>query len=191
MAVDGGRVMPRNLTVVKALTYTMFAMFAMTTDSVGIIIPEVIRTFDRSLTAAGSFQYATMGGIAVAALLLAHLADRIGRRITIIAGLTLFAAACLLFTVGRSFLFFAMLMGLSGVAIGIFKTGALALIGDLSSSTKQHTSIMNMLEGFFGIGAIVGPAVLAGLLARGLSWTWLYVLAGTVCVGLIAVAWLV
>jgi fucose permease len=182
---------PRNLTVVKALTYTMFAMFAMTTDSVGIIIPEVIRTFDLSLTAAGSFQYATMGGIAVAALLLAHLADRLGRRITIIAGLTLFATACLLFTVGESFLFFAVLMGLSGIAIGVFKTGALALIGDLSSSTKQHTSIMNMLEGFFGVGAIVGPAVLAGLLARGLSWTWLYVLAGTVCVGLIVVASLV
>ena len=181
----------RNLTVVKALTYTMFAMFAMTTDSVGIIIPEVIRTFDLSLTAAGSFQYATMGGIAVAALLLAPLADRLGRRVTIIAGLTLFATACLLFTTGGSFLFFAALMGLSGVAIGVFKTGALALIGDLSSSTKQHTSIMNMLEGFFGIGAIVGPAVLAGLLTRGLSWTWLYVLAGTVCVGLIVVASLV
>ena len=79
-------------------------------------------------------------------------------------------------------------MGLSGVAIGIFKTGALALIGDLSSSTTQHTSIMNMLEGFFGIGAIVGPALLTQLLAAGLSWTWLYLLAGTLCVGLIVVA---
>ena len=58
-----------NMTVVKTLTYLMFAMFAMTTDSVGLIIPEVIRTFDLSLTAAGTFQYATMAGIAVAALL--------------------------------------------------------------------------------------------------------------------------
>src|SRR5687768_18553955 len=38
----------RNMAVVKTLTYLMFAMFAMTTDSVGIIIPEVIRTFQRS-----------------------------------------------------------------------------------------------------------------------------------------------
>src|SRR6478672_3262628 len=68
-----------NLAVVKALTYVMFAMFAMTTDSVGIIIPEVVRTFGLTLTAAGTFQYATMGGIAVAALLLGHLADRLGR----------------------------------------------------------------------------------------------------------------
>ena len=181
----------RTLAIVKALTYAMFAMFAMTTDSVGIIIPEVIRTFGLSLTAGGSFQYATMGGIAIAALLLGSLADRLGRRRTIIAGLMLFATACFLFTAGESFLFFAVLMGVSGIAIGIFKTGALALIGDLSTSTTQHTSIMNMLEGFFGIGAIVGPALLTQLLTSGLSWTWLYVLAGMLCAVLIVVASLV
>ena len=70
----------RNLTLVKALTYLMFAMFAMTTDSVGVIIPEVIRTYQLSLTAAGTFQYATMTGIAVAGLFLGSLADRFGRR---------------------------------------------------------------------------------------------------------------
>ena len=53
-----------NLAVVKTLTYAMFAMFAMTTDSVGLIIPEIVRTFQLSLTAAGTFQYATMAGIA-------------------------------------------------------------------------------------------------------------------------------
>jgi fucose permease len=180
-----------NAPLVKALTYAMFAMFAMTTDSVGIIIPEVIRTFDLSLTAAGSFQYATMGGIAVAALLLGQLADRLGRRRTIVIGLSLFAAACFLFAAGRTFPFFTVLMGLSGLAIGIFKTGALALIGDLSTSNRQHTSIMNVLEGFFGVGAVVGPALLASLLASGLPWTWLYVLAGALCVVLIAVASLV
>ena len=178
----------RNLAVVKTLTYAMFAMFAMTTDSVGIIIPEVIRTFRLSLTAAGSFQYATMSGIAVAALLLGQLADRIGRRPTIIAGLTIFAAACFLITIGHSFVFFAVLLGLSGIAIGVFKTGALALIGDLSSSTAEHTSIMNMLEGFFGIGAIVGPAVLTRLLGAGLPWTRLYLMAGVICAILIGVA---
>ena len=66
----------RNMAVVKTLTYLMFAMFAMTTDSVGIIIPEVIRTFQLSLTAAGTFQYATMTGIALAGLMLGQLADR-------------------------------------------------------------------------------------------------------------------
>jgi fucose permease len=178
----------RNLTAIKALTFVMFMMFAMTTDSVGIIIPEIIKTFHLSLTAAGSFQYATMGGIALAGFLLGHLADRMGRKPTIIAGLSLFAAASYLFIAGNSFWYFCALMALSGAAIGIFKTAALALIGDIVSSTKEHTSIMNTVEGFFGVGSIIGPAILARLLLRGLSWQWLYVIAGTMCVLLIVTA---
>jgi len=181
----------RNMGLVKTLTYLMFAMFAMTTDSVGLIIPEVIRTFHLSLTAGGTFQYATMAGIAVAGLFLGQLADRLGRRRTIVIGLTLFAAACFLLATGDSFLFFAVMLGLSGLAIGVFKTGALALIGDISTSTSQHTSIMNTAEGFFGVGAIIGPAILARLLMAGLSWTWLYAIAGTIGVALIVIAVLV
>src|SRR5687767_1751346 len=116
MARDPGR----NMTVVKTLTYLMFAMFAMTTDSVGIIIPEVIRTFDLALTAAGTFQYATMAGIAVSALVLGQLGGRLGRRPTFVVGLVLFALACFLLAAGERFVVFALLLGLSGVAIGVF-----------------------------------------------------------------------
>jgi fucose permease len=177
-----------NMAAIKALTYMMFAMFAMTTDSVGIIIPEIIRTFELSLTAAGAFQYATMSGIAVAGFLLGHLADRLGRKTSILIGLTLFAAASFLFLAGTSFLFFCVLMALSGVAIAIFKTAALALIGDIVRSTAEHTSIMNTVEGFFGVGSIVGPALLSLLLNRGVPWQWLYAIAGGMCVFLIFTA---
>jgi fucose permease len=177
-----------NLTALKALTYVMFAMFAMTTDSVGIIIPQIIKTYGLSLTAAGTFQYATMAGIALAGFLLGHLADRYGRKRTIVIGLTLFAVSSLLFIAGSSFLFFCALMFLSGVAIAIFKTGALALIGDISTSTSEHTSIMNWVEGFFGIGSIIGPLLLAQLVNRNVPWQWLYVIAGGMCVLLILTA---
>jgi fucose permease len=177
-----------NMTVLKTLTYLMFAMFAMTTDSVGLIIPEIIKNFRLSLTAAGTFQYATMAGIALAGFLLGHLADKYGRKWTIIVGLTVFAVASYLFLAGTSFVFFSVLMALSGIAIGVFKTGALALIGDISRSTAEHTSIMNTVEGFFGVGSIVGPAVLSQLLNRGVPWQWLYAIAGSMCVLLILTA---
>lgn len=177
-----------NMAVLKTLTYLMFAMFAMTTDSVGIIIPEIVKSFRLSLTAAGTFQYATMAGIALAGFLLGHLADRYGRKSTIVAGLTLFAAASYLFLTGTSFVFFCVLMALSGIAIGIFKTGALALIGDISRSTAEHSSIMNTAEGFFGVGSILGPAVLSQLLNHAVPWQWLYSIAGSMCVLLIITA---
>ena len=47
---------------------------------------------------------------------------------------------------------------------------------------------MNTVEGFFGVGSIIGPAILARLLADDVSWKWLYVLAGSICVLLILIA---
>ena len=178
----------RNLAAIKALTFLMFMMFAITTDSVGVIIPEIIKQFQLSMTVAGAFQYATMAGIALAGFFLGYLADKLGRKTTIVVGLAVFAADSYLFVVGRSFAFFLVLLAVSGLAIGVFKTGALALIGDISRSTTEHTSIMNAVEGFFGIGSIIGPALLAYLLTIGVSWQWLYVIAGTLCLSLVAIA---
>ncbi len=180
-----------NLTAIKWLTYLMFMMFAMTTDSVGLIIPEVIKEFRLSMAAAGAFHYANMIAIALAGIFLGYLADKLGRKKTIILGLILFALNSYLFAAGNTFMFFIVLLVISGAAIGIFKTGALALVGDISRSTTEHTATMNTVEGFFGVGAIIGPAIVTWLLNGGFSWKWIYLIAGTICVLLIVTALLV
>ena len=78
----------------------MFTMFAMTTDSVGVIIPEVIKEFKLSMTAAGAFHYAPMSAIAIAGIMFGYFADKLGRKRTIILGLVLFALNSYLFAVG-------------------------------------------------------------------------------------------
>ena len=181
----------QNITVIRWLTFMMFMMFAMTTDSVGVIIPEIVKEFRLSLTAAGAFHYATMASIAAAAILLGFLADRLGRKQTILLGLAIFAVNSYAFVLGNSFGYFLCLLTVSGAAIGIFKTGALALIGDISSSTAQHTATMNLVEGFFGVGAIIGPAIVTSLVEHDVSWKWLYSIAGSVCLVLIVIALLV
>jgi fucose permease len=180
-----------NLKLIRGLTFMMFLVFAMTTDSVGVIIPEIIKEFGLSLTTAGSFHYASMAGISLAGMFLGFLADRLGRKTTIMLGLALFSAASFLFALGHEFGFFVLLLFLSGVAIGIFKTGALALMGDVTRSTTDHTATMNMAEGFFGLGAIIGPAIVGRLLESGASWKYLYVIAAGICLILIATAALV
>jgi fucose permease len=79
-------------------------------------------------------------------------------------------------------------LAVSGIGISVFKIGALALVGDVSASTTSHTRLMNTIEGFFAVGAIVGPAAVATLIARGLSWNWLYVAAAAICVLLVVLA---
>ena len=132
------------------------------------------------MTEAGAFHYATMSAIALAGIFLGFLADKLGRKTTIVLGLMIFAREFLSSSPARTrSRIFLVLLVVSGASIGIFKTGALALIGDISSSTTRHTSTMNTVEGFFGVGAIIGPAIVARLLAAGVSWKWLYVIAGS------------
>jgi MFS transporter, FHS family, L-fucose permease len=181
----------QNLTIIKWLTFLMFMMFAMTTDAVGVIIPEVMKQFQLSMTAAGLMHYAPMVAIALAGIFLGFLADKFGRKKTIIIGLALFSVNSYLFLTGNTFAFFLGLLIISGIAIGVFKTAALALIGDISKSTTEHTSTMNVVEGFFGVGAIIGPFIVTYLLKTGVDWKWLYVVAGSLCIVLIVIALMV
>jgi fucose permease len=174
--------------LIKVLTCMMFFMFAMTTDAVGSIIPALIAEFGLSLSAASAFHYVPMVAIALGGLGFGFLADRQGRKRTIILGLLLYGIGSLLFVFGSSFGFFVVLLAVSGVGVSVFKVGALALIGDITHSPREHTSFMNTVEGFFAVGAIVGPAVVATLLTAGISWTWLYVAAAGICLLLIIAA---
>jgi fucose permease len=174
--------------LVRWLTCLMFFTFAMTTDAIGSVIQQVIAEYRLSMTAASSFQSATMVGIAVGALLLGFLADRIGRVRTIILGLALYGASSLLVAVFGSFSMLVALLAISGLGISIFKTAALALIGDVTTSSRAHTRFMNTVEGFFALGAIAGPAIVTVMIGAGLSWKWLYVIAAVICLGLVVMA---
>jgi fucose permease len=174
--------------LVRWLTCLMFFTFAMTTDAVGSVIPRIIAEYGLSMTAAGAFQYATMLGIAAGALLLGFLADRIGRQRTIILGLALYGASSLLVAFFGSFPALVALLAVSGLGISIFKTAALALIGDVTASSQAHTRFMNTVEGFFAVGAIAGPAIVTVLVGANVSWKWLYVVAAVICLGLVVMA---
>ncbi|GAA0541019.1 sugar MFS transporter [Rhizomicrobium palustre] len=181
----------RNTTLLKGLTCLMFMMFAMTSDAVGSIIPHLIKEFGLSLTAAGTFHYVPMAAIAFGAIVLGFMADKLGRRRTIVIGLILYGVSSALFAFGSGFSYFVALLAFSGLGVAIFKTGALALVGDVTKSADEHASLMNTVEGFFATGAIIGPAVVATLLAAGFSWKWLYVSAAAICAVLMAISLLV
>ena len=170
---------------VRRMTYLMFFVFAMTTDAVGVIIPQAMAQYQLTMFQASAFHFVPMIAIGLSGLLLGRLADQLGRKTLIVAGLSLYAAACFAFIAGDSALFFILLMGICGLAIGMFKTAALALIGDISSDNMSHTRTMNKVEGFFALGAIVGPALVTMMIAAAIHWKQLYLVAGFLCTVLV------
>ena len=164
----------------------LFFTYAMTTDAIGLIIPEIIRDFKISTAQASAFHYSTMIGLAFGAIALGHLADRLGRKITLIGGLMLYALSCFLFMFGTAFGFFVALLFIGGLAIGVLETAALALIGDITRNNEEHTRALNIIEGFYAVGAIAGPALVATLLNSDINWQYLYLTAAVLCLCLMA-----
>src|SRR5687767_13673237 len=111
----------QSVRLIKVLTCMMFFMFAMTTDAVGSIIPSLIEEFGLSLSAASAFHYVPMVAIALGGLGCGYLADRQGRKRTIVLGLLLYGLGSLLFIFGETFGFFVVLLAVSGVGVSVFK----------------------------------------------------------------------
>ena len=146
-----------------------------------------MKQFKLSMTAAGMMHYTPMVAIAIGGVFLGFVADRLGRKKTIIIGLSLFALNSYLYIIGNSFAFFLSLMIVAGIAI-VFLKPEHWLLSEIYPNRHEHTSTMNTVEGFFAVGAIIGPAVVTYFLSIGIEWKWLYIVAGTLCVILIAIA---
>lgn len=155
-------------------TYLLFFVFAMATDAVGVIIPEIQNSFNLNATEAGLFHYIPMFFIATGGLFLGFISNRIGHKRSILIGLALFSINSILFVLGNSFGYFLILLAANGIAISIFKTASLSLVGELSKSSQEHTTTMNYIEGFFAIGAIIGPFLVSYLIADKIEWKWMY-----------------
>ena len=103
MSGHDGRDIERNLRLTRALICLMFLTFAMTSDAVGGVIPRIIDEFRLSMKAASAFHYAPMTAMALGALLLGFMADRMGRKRTIVLGLVLYGVSSVAFAFGQAF----------------------------------------------------------------------------------------
>jgi fucose permease len=106
--------------------------------------------------------------------------------------------------VGKTLAFSTLLVaaGLSGYAISPsfwalpfiavcvgFGSGAVDAGLNFYAAEKYSNKVMNWLHGFFGIGAMVGPFIMAGTLDAGASWRWGYAIVAmiTLILGIIFV----
>ncbi len=171
--------------LVLALACAMFFMFAMTTDAVGEIIKIAKTEMSIDNTQASAFHWSTMVAIALSGFFLGTLADKFGRKKSIIFGLFLYGIASALFYFANTLNAYVIILFISGLAIGIFKTAALALLGDITSNSREHSQKMNLLEGFFAVGAVIGPMLVIQFNEAGISWKWLYLVAAAMCAAMI------
>jgi fucose permease len=128
----------------------------------GTTIPALAKEFTLSDSQAGFIFTAYALGLTIASISVGPLIDNKGKKVGLLLGLGLVAAALYGLATASSYdltIAFAVLLGLGG---GIIVTGANALVSDINPAKRG--SVMNGLNLFFGLGGMVTPLLASDLL---------------------------
>jgi fucose permease len=180
------------LMVIAAIAISYY-VFAILLNSVGTVILQSINSFDISKPQASTLEGFKDLSIAIVSFLVASFIPRMGYKIAMLIGLALVTIACAATPSIASFWFIKVLFACIGTAFALVKVSVYAIIGQLSSSTKAHSSLMNTVEGIFMLGVLSGYWVFAGFIdpTNDASLSWLnvyYLLAALVAFTCVIVA---
>ena len=145
----------KNLAV-KLSLYLNYFVFAILLNSVGAVILQVQRNFDVTKSAASVLEGFKDLPIAIASFLLASFLPKYGYKKSMQTGLVMVAIICFIMPFANDFWYFKLLFFIIGVSFALIKVTVYATIGLITDNTKQHSSFMSSLEGFFMIGVLLG-----------------------------------
>lgn len=179
------------LLVIAAIAISYY-VFAILLNSVGTVILQSINSFDITKPQASTLEGFKDLSIAAVSFLVASFIPRVGYKLAMLLGLALVAVACALTPSVASFWFIKLLFACIGTAFALVKVSVYAIIGQLSSSTKAHSSLMNTIEGIFMLGVLSGYWVFAWFIdpTNDASLSWLnvyYLLAALVALTFVVV----
>jgi len=133
-----------------------YFVFAILLNSVGTVILQSINTFGISKPEASTLEGFKDISIALVSFFIAAYIPKIGYKICLMIGLTLVTLASLLTPLIGDFWVIKLLFACIGVSFALVKVSVYSIIGQLSSSIKSHSSLLNTIEGIFMVGSLTG-----------------------------------
>lgn len=174
--------MPR-LLIIAAIAASYY-VFAILLNSVGTVILQSITSFDVSKPQASTLEGFKDLSIALVSFFVASFIPRVGYKVALLIGLALVAALCALTPSIAEFWSVKLLFAGVGTAFALVKVSVYAIIGQLASDTRSHSSLMNVIEGIFMLGVLSGYWVFAAFIneqnAASLSWLNVYYLLAAI-----------
>ena len=154
-------------------------LFGANFTAMGAVLPQMIRSFDWSYTAAATVLAAGSFGYFGATFASGFVVRRIGLRVTAVVGLVLIAGALALFGATPSLPANVLLHGLVGVGSGCVEV--VINYGAVRMERDGRSQLMNLLHAAFSVGGMLGPLAAARLLDVGAPWQTVFriIAAGT------------
>ena len=141
---------------IKASLFLNYFVFAILLNSVGTVILQVQQNFGIEKKDASILEAFKDLPIAITSFLIASYVVRIGYRRTMLIGLALVAAICLVIPSLPSFLMVKALFTCVGIGFALIKVTVYSTIALVTNDQKEHMSFMSFLESFFMVGIMLG-----------------------------------
>jgi AAHS family 4-hydroxybenzoate transporter-like MFS transporter len=171
--------------LVFALCFTIVLLDGFDTAAIGFIAPSLIKEWGVSKPALAPVLSAALFGLAAGAILAGPLADRIGRRVVLLASVLVFGVACGTSAFSTSLEELSILRFITGVGLGAAMPNAVTLISEFCPDARRST-ITNAMFCGFPLGAAFGGFLAAWMIPQ---WGWrsVLVLGGIAPLALLAV----
>src|SRR5579863_8842913 len=139
-------------------------IYGMIAAMLGTILPNLSDRFHLSPSQNGTIAFAQALGLIIASLCVGPLLDDEGKKVGLVLGLALIAIALFTLPRSRGFRSILVLLFLLGVGGGIVVTAANSLVSDVSEAHRG--AALNLVNLFFGLGALATPLIAANLFGR-------------------------
>lgn len=171
-----------------AIAFYAFITIGIAESGFGVLLPSILKTFDLNPATITFLFISQISGYVIAAFSSSLISHRLGLApMLLLAAITLTTA---LVAYGLAPVWFVMVAvgTLLGLGIGLIDAG----INTYMANDRQEPRWMGLLHAFYGIGALLGPAIATSLLLVGLTWRQVYfVIASIVLLLVIAVGWII
>jgi benzoate transport len=180
--------MSRLQITVVALTVALNALDGFDVLAISFASPGIAAEWGIDRAALGIVLSMELIGMAIGSIFLGGIADRIGRRPTILGCLVVMAAGMFLATTSRDLVTLSAWRVVTGLGIGGMLAAINAVAAEFSSARRKHLSVSLMAIGY-PVGAVLGGMV-AGELLKGNDWRSVFYFGSTVTALLIPVVFL-
>ena len=154
------------------LAFFGFTLIGAQSGAIGVLIPDLSSFYHVSDAVIGSLFFVSSIGYFISAFTSSLLLERLGLRRFMLIGICMFFAGTLVFGLKPPFAVLLLMRLFLGLGLAIIETGFNAYV----VAQPRHTSQMNTLHAFYGMGALLGPLVGAAFVATSWGWSGVFLL---------------
>ena len=173
---------------IRISIFLNYFVFAILLNSVGIVIAKSINVYHVSESQASLLEAFKDLPIAIISFLVASFLPRFGYKKAMLSGLALVFFGCIIMIFGNSFVYTKILFLTIGISFALIKLSVYSLIGVVTSSKKEHSSLMSAIEGFFMVGIATAYFLFPAFYSETDENAWLnvyYFIAGLIVISFI------